>query len=38
VASATAGPGHLYWTNHKAPGRTAGTVVTKEVDFDKATG
>ena len=24
---------NLYWTNHKAPGRTAGTVETKEVDF-----
>jgi len=27
---------NLYWTNHKAPGRTAGTVVTKEVDFGAA--
>jgi len=24
---------NLYWTNHKAPGRTAGTVQTQEVDF-----
>ena len=24
---------NLYWNNHKAPGRTAGTVETKEVDF-----
>jgi nicotinamidase-related amidase len=24
---------NLYWTNHRAPGRTAGTVVTKDVDF-----
>jgi nicotinamidase-related amidase len=24
---------NLYWTNHQAPGRTAGTVETKEVDF-----
>jgi len=24
---------NLYWTYHKAPGRTAGTAVTKEVDF-----
>jgi nicotinamidase-related amidase len=24
---------NLYWTYHKAPGRTAGTVVTKDVDF-----
>jgi nicotinamidase-related amidase len=24
---------NLYWTNHTAPGRTAGTVETKEVDF-----
>ena len=24
---------NLYWSNHKAPGRTAGTVETKEVDF-----
>jgi nicotinamidase-related amidase len=25
---------NLYWTYHKAPGRTAGTVETKDVDFD----
>ena len=24
---------NLYWSNHKAPGRTAGTVETKDVDF-----
>jgi nicotinamidase-related amidase len=24
---------NLYWTYHKAPGRTAGTVKTEEVDF-----
>ena len=24
---------NLYWTNHAAPGRTAGTVETKDVDF-----
>jgi nicotinamidase-related amidase len=24
---------NLYWTNHRAPGRTAGTVKTSEVDF-----
>jgi hypothetical protein len=24
---------NLYWTDHKAPGRTAGTVTTAEVDF-----
>jgi nicotinamidase-related amidase len=24
---------NLYWTNHTAPGRTAGTVETKDVDF-----
>lgn len=24
---------NLYWTNHRAPGRTAGTVKTAEVDF-----
>jgi nicotinamidase-related amidase len=24
---------NLYWSNHRAPGRTAGTVTTKEVDF-----
>jgi nicotinamidase-related amidase len=28
---------NLYWTNHRAPGRTAGTVATKEVDFAPAT-
>jgi len=27
---------NLYWTYHKAPGRTAGTVQTKEVDFGAA--
>jgi nicotinamidase-related amidase len=27
---------NLYWSNHKAPGRTAGTVETKEVDFGAA--
>jgi nicotinamidase-related amidase len=27
---------NLYWTYHKAPGRTAGTVKTKEVDFGGA--
>jgi nicotinamidase-related amidase len=27
---------NLYWTSHKAPGRTAGTVETKEVDFGAA--
>ncbi|HUB40343.1 MAG TPA: isochorismatase family protein [Streptosporangiaceae bacterium] len=27
---------NLYWTYHRAPGRTAGTVVTKEVDFGAA--
>jgi nicotinamidase-related amidase len=27
---------NLYWTYHKAPGRTAGTVLTKEVDFGTA--
>ena len=27
---------NLYWTYHKAPGRTAGTVETKEVDFGGA--
>jgi nicotinamidase-related amidase len=26
---------NLYWTYHKAPGRTAGTVETKEVDFGR---
>jgi nicotinamidase-related amidase len=25
---------NLYWTHHKAPGRTAGTVETKDVNFD----
>ena len=25
---------NLYWTYHKAPGRTAGTVETKDVNFD----
>jgi len=25
---------NLYWTNHRAPGRTAGTVETKNVEFD----
>jgi nicotinamidase-related amidase len=24
---------NLYWSNHRAPGRTAGTVTAKEVDF-----
>jgi hypothetical protein len=24
---------NLYWTYHRAPGRTAGTVETKDVDF-----
>lgn len=24
---------NLYWTYHKAPGRTAGTVATKDIDF-----
>jgi hypothetical protein len=24
---------NLYWTYHRAPGRTAGTVKTSEVDF-----
>ncbi|MFC1403452.1 MULTISPECIES: isochorismatase family protein [Streptacidiphilus] len=24
---------NLYWTHHEAPGRTAGTVVAKDVDF-----
>ena len=24
---------NMYWANHRAPGRTAGTAVTKEVDF-----
>lgn len=26
---------NLYWTYHAAPGRTAGTVATKDVDFTK---
>jgi nicotinamidase-related amidase len=26
---------NLYWTNHRAPGRTAGTVETKNVDFSQ---
>ena len=25
---------NMYWSNHTAPGRTAGTVETKDVDFD----
>ena len=25
---------NLYWGYHRAPGRTAGTVETKDVDFD----
>ncbi|WP_042395369.1 cysteine hydrolase family protein [Streptacidiphilus carbonis] len=28
---------NLYWTHHTAPGRTAGTVVTKDVDFELST-
>lgn len=24
---------NMYWSNHRAPGRTAGTVTTKEADF-----
>jgi nicotinamidase-related amidase len=28
---------NLYWTYHAAPGRTAGTVVTKDVDFGRPT-
>ena len=24
---------NLYWSNHEAPGRTAGTVEAKDVDF-----
>ena len=28
---------NLYWANHIAPGRTAGTVETKEVDFGAGT-
>jgi nicotinamidase-related amidase len=27
---------NLYWGNHTAPGRTAGTVATKDVDFSPA--
>jgi nicotinamidase-related amidase len=27
---------NLYWANHAAPGRTAGTVATKDVDFGAA--
>jgi nicotinamidase-related amidase len=27
---------NLYWTYHRAPGRTAGTVATKDVDFGAA--
>jgi nicotinamidase-related amidase len=27
---------NLYWANHAAPGRTAGTVATREVDFGPA--
>ncbi|MGH2464228.1 MAG: cysteine hydrolase family protein [Candidatus Limnocylindrales bacterium] len=27
---------NLYWANHRAPGRTAGTVTTGEVDFNVA--
>jgi nicotinamidase-related amidase len=27
---------NLYWANHRAPGRTAGTVDTKNVDFGRA--
>ncbi|WP_446211894.1 cysteine hydrolase family protein [Micromonospora sp. IBSANI012] len=27
---------NLYWTNHRAPGRSAGTVATREVDFARA--
>lgn len=27
---------NLYWANHSAPGRTAGTVATEEVDFGGA--
>ena len=29
---------NLYWSNHAAPGRTAGTVETKNVDFGAAGG
>jgi len=28
---------NLYWSNHRAPGRQAGTAATKEVDFGPAT-
>ena len=28
---------NLYWTYHKAPGRSAGTVTTSDVDFGAAT-
>jgi nicotinamidase-related amidase len=28
---------NLYWTNHTAPGRTAGTVATRDVDFGGTT-
>jgi nicotinamidase-related amidase len=27
---------NLYWTNHRAPGRTAGTVAAQDVDFGAA--
>ena len=27
---------NLYWSNHRAPGRTAGTVATSDVDFGPA--
>ena len=27
---------NLYWANHRAPGRTAGTVTTADIDFDVA--
>jgi hypothetical protein len=36
MGRAAAGPGHRarsLWTYHTAPGRTAGTVKTKDVDF-----
>ena len=37
MGGADAGSGHraheLYWTYQTAPGRTAGTVTTKDVDF-----
>ena len=29
---------NLYWENHQAPGRTAGTVTTEAIDFADATG